>query len=128
MWLERFLDTISQLFPAHLNSGIREALGKLNPDRIYVENVRAVLGVSHERAVKICETAVRQGVFARMVQVLCPDGQAAVEADSEDRLPLTVICWNEEDGHFDEIEMPVAGLQKLVFYRLNDARAASIFK
>lgn len=120
MLLERFLKAISRLIPQKELSGKEALLSELNPDKIYVENVRSILNVSHESAVRICETAVRQGVFRRGVEVVCPDGAVACSADTEEELPPTVHCWTEEDGHSEEVELPTRSLRKTAFYRLND--------
>jgi hypothetical protein len=125
MWFQKFLDIISRLFPVNPLSGVEEELAKLNPDKIYVEQVRSLLNVSHERALWICETATRQGVFSRHVEVYCPDGQAAASAPTESELPLTVMCWHEEDGDNEEIEMSTRELKKLTFYKLNDSESAT---
>lgn len=98
--------------------GNPEDLAKLDPDKIYVENVRAALRVSTERAQLFCETAVRQGVFERFIEVLCPDGVAAKSAPTEADLPATVHCWMEHNGELEEVELPTATLSKTVFYRL----------
>lgn len=117
---EKFLKTIRAIFPSDPQDVARfeEALTKLNPDKIYVENVRSLLDISHERASKLCEIAVRQGVFERRVEVLCPDGTVAASASSESLLPVTVQCWVEEDGHYEQNEHSTAVLQKMIYYRL----------
>lgn len=76
--------------------------------------------MSHESAKRICETAVRQGVFERRVEVMCPDGVVAASADSEANLPATVQCWHEEQGHLEAEELPTKDLEKTIFYRLID--------
>lgn len=97
-----------------------EVLARLNPDKFYIENVRSILGVSHSAAAQICETAVRQGVFERRIEVICPDGAVAASADIESHLPTTVTCWHEEAGHLQREELPTKDLEKVTFYRLND--------
>lgn len=124
MLFQRFLNTISNVIPERL-MGDMDALSKLNPDKFYVENVRAVLGVSTGTAQRLCDTAVRQGTFRRFVEVVCPDGSVAASADSEAQLPETVTCWSEHNGHYDEITMPTRDLTKTVFYRLSDEENAS---
>lgn len=81
-----------------------EELAALNPERIYVENVRSILNVSHARARRICETAVRRGMFRRQVLVLCPDGSVGASAPDESQLPPRTRCWVEVDGNL-ELEM-----------------------
>jgi hypothetical protein len=117
----RLLQTISQLIPVHaLSDREVQLLAALNPDKFYVENVRSILGVSHKSAQLICETAVRQGLFERRIEVICPDGAAAASADIEEHLPPTVRCWHREDGLLEPEDIRTETLQKAVFYRLNE--------
>src|SRR5205823_908851 len=106
MWLTKLLDIISHVVPLNPISGIEELITRLNPDKIYVENVRSLLGVPHRLAVTVCETAVRQGFFSRGVEVLCPDGTVAASAEREEELPSSVNWWTQEDGHDTEIHLP----------------------
>lgn len=113
----KFLDTISRFVPAP-PSGVQDAIARLDPHKIYLENVRSMLGVSSRQARTICESAVRQGVFERKVEIVCPDGSVAVSTDAESELPKTVRCWREEDGAFELTEMDTNALRKTVFYTL----------
>jgi hypothetical protein len=123
MWFEKFLSTMAKRFPAKQLS--RDALAQLNPEKIYIENVRSLLDVSYSNAVEILEDGIRQGWLSSGVEVRCPDGSVAAIAGSEDELPQTVTCSQEEDGHPEEVELPTRSLSKVKFYRLND-RATSI--
>jgi hypothetical protein len=116
--LTRFFDTISRFVPGDpLLGGNVEAIAKLNPDKIYVENVRSALSISTGMAERICETAVRQGLFDRYVEVMCPDNSVATSAPTEAELPPTVHYWQEENGELHDVELPTATLSKTVFYR-----------
>lgn len=95
-------------------------LSALNTDKFYAENVRHILGVPYAIAVGICETAVRQGIFERRVEVLCPDGAVAASADKEIHLPITVRCWHKDGGFVEQEEIQTKTLEKVVFYRLNE--------
>jgi hypothetical protein len=115
----KFLKIISAVFPSRLTEKNAKLLSQLNPSRIYVENVRSLLGVSHAEAVRILETAVRQGVFEKRIGVLCPDGEIAASAESEKNLPFQVECLQEdEDGYPEETSIPTESLKKVIFYRL----------
>lgn len=119
--LERLFQIISKITPTpRLSEKEAEMLAKLNPDKFYVENVRSILGVSNAVAVQICETAVRQGVFERRVEVICPDGSVAASAETESALPETVRCWHEEDGLVESERLPTKQLEKAAFYRLHE--------
>ena len=117
MSLTKFLETINKFIPVDVLSGKEYALAKLDPDKIYIENIRSILNVSHRRAITICETAVRQGAFQRGVEVVCSDGSVVASSDSEDNLPPSVYCWKEEDGHSEQIEVATSSLSKIIFYR-----------
>jgi hypothetical protein len=121
---QRFFEKISSLLPDGALTGNTEALARLNPDKIYLENVRSVLGVSSKSAKRICDTAVRQGFFRKYVEVVCPDGAAAASAQFEKDLPETVRCWKEEGGNYEEVYIPTRELSKTVFYCLNDEAAS----
>lgn len=113
MWLSEFWQRIRELLPPGIPESAAAELAALNPDRIYLENVRSILGVSSARAKNVCDTAVRRGVFIRRFQVLCPDGTVAITADRESDLPQVVRCWHDEE----EFEMvPTRGLQRLEVY------------
>jgi hypothetical protein len=116
--LTRFLDTISKIVPGDPFAGREEAIAQLNPDKIYLENVRSALGVSTRKAQQIIETAVRQGVFQPFIEVICPDGAVAASARTESELPGKVRCWKEEDGNLQEEEVATETLKKVTFYRL----------
>lgn len=119
MLFEKFLRTISEHLGDPL-SGREDELTRLNPDKFYAENVRSLLDVSAGAAQQICETAVRQGLFRRGIELLCPDGSVAKTADTEAQLPPTVSCWVERDGDLEEQHFNKTDLRRLTFYRLID--------
>jgi len=93
-----------------------EKLAGLNPDRIYVENVRALLGTSTWIAKMVCETAARRGLLKKHVQVMCPDGSVALSLADDSQLPEFVRCWQEVDGEYEEQTLRTKLLNKLEFY------------
>ena len=117
--LMKFFDAITSLFQVDPVRGKEAAIASLDPEKIYLENVRSVLGVSTTAARRICDTAVRRGLFQSRVEVVCPDGTVAKVADSEDELPETLNCWVEQGGEFSQVEHRTEALTKVVFYRFN---------
>jgi hypothetical protein len=93
-----------------------QALSQIDPRRIYVENIRAVLGSSVWVAKLICETAVRQGIFVKRIQVMCPDGAVALTVLSADEIPPTVPCRREVDGETEESIECSDRLDRIEFY------------
>jgi len=116
MPLPKLSSIISKLFATpELSQERINALSQLNPQRIYVENVRSVLGVNTAEATKLCETAYHQGLFSKGIEVRCPDGTVAA-ASTEHTIPSTVHCWVEENGHLEEKELSAGELEKVNFY------------
>jgi hypothetical protein len=125
-WFRRFLQTISDLVAPNPLGGKDAALAKLDPQHIYLENVRSIFNVSAEQAQQMCDVAVRRGVFRSAIQVICPDGAVAASAPSEDKLPQSVRCWVEQDGEADEVEFPTRKLRKIRVYSLSGEEAFGI--
>ena len=117
--LAKFFDVISRLSPGDPLDGKEEALTQLNPQKIYLENVRSLLGVSARAAQQVCDSAVRRGVFQKRVEVVCPDGSVAASAEVESALPEKVKCLVEEDGGFHYEEHHTKSLRKCTFYQFN---------
>jgi hypothetical protein len=118
--LTKLFQVISQVAPVPgLSEKEAKLLSALNPEKFYIENVRSIMDISYANAFQICETAVRQGLFLRGVEVKCPDGAVAASANSEAELPEIVRCWHLEGGHYEAEELPTRDLQKSTFYRLN---------
>lgn len=117
MSLKKFLLRISGKLPVGVVLNM-DALQQLDPYRIEVENVRSVLRVPRAIAQSICDIAVRQGVFLKLIAVECPDGSDGAEAAVESDLPETVTCYETENGFVREVELQTRSLRKVTFYRL----------
>ena len=117
MWWKKFLNIISDALPPQPAPNLLDNLVKLNPDKFYVENVRSILNVNHNRAVEVCSVGVQQGIFQQCIEILCPDGSVAKTAVSEQDLPATVLCIEEIDGDYIEQEYAIQDLKRTIFYR-----------
>jgi hypothetical protein len=106
------------MLPVKVSSERLHQIAKLDPRKIYVENVRSVLGVPTPVARQFCETAVRQGLFTKRVEVMCPDGSSAASAATERDLPAVVRCWDQSNGEYEEQEFRTESLPKTIFYQL----------
>lgn len=96
-----------------------EALKKLNPRRIYVENVRSYLGTTTEVAKLVCEMAVWKGLFEKRYGVLCPNsdecGRIIASYESISDIPETITCEICESND-REFEWSKSDLKVMVFY------------
>lgn len=118
MLFEKFFSAISNWLPATVVVGDIEALRALDPSKIYVENVRAVLNVSRRSALVICESAVDQGLFERGIEARTDNDVVVATAPDEARLPFEVEINVEDDGFADVVTVPMSQLRKVIYYRL----------
>jgi hypothetical protein len=103
MSLENYLNTIEAI----------------NPGKIFVENVRSVLNVSHKRARLYCEMAVLDKVFEKRLGIVCPQcGRIISEFDIHALLPPKISCSVCEHNDEEIFEFETAILQKKVYYKL----------
>lgn len=99
---------------------INKALEKLNPDRIYVENMRYLLGTSNRIAKLVCNIAVRKGYFEKYYALECKNEDCRRIIGSYKKIseiPEVVTCLTcEEDGEF-ESQFSTRELNKIPFYK-----------
>jgi hypothetical protein len=112
----KLFDLIVKVFSPNVPPSTLEKLRRLNPQKIYVEEIRSILDVPFGGARTFCDLAVRKGIFERWIEVRGPDGRAPAEAPTEDELPPVVRCSTGVDD--EEIELMSTDLPKAVFYRL----------
>jgi hypothetical protein len=94
-------------------------VAKLDPNKIYVENIRAAMRTSTKRAQLYCDTAVRQGIFERFVEAIAPDDTVVASAPTQEQLPPTLHRWIEQNGEMEEVILQTVELPKRTFYRLH---------
>lgn len=96
----------------------RAAIEAVDPQRIYVENVRAFFGFPHSIAKLILDLAVREGALERRTGLLCPRYQNIIATLEDGQDPPDqvncLVCESEGDGETHDGR----DLQSIVFYRL----------
>tara|TARA_R100001369_G_scaffold66119_1_gene93267 strand:+ start:32 stop:379 length:348 start_codon:yes stop_codon:yes gene_type:complete len=99
---------------------INKALEELNPDRIYVENMRYLLGTSSRIARLVCNIAVRKGHFEKYYAIECKNENCRRIIGSYKNLseiPDKVTCFLcEEDGE-KESQFSTKELNIIPFYK-----------
>lgn len=121
MSLEGFSRLILERVPAarRFAESRREALGDIDLERIYVENVRAFFGLSYPLARRLLESAARAGALERRIGVLCPHESHIVESfASEESMPESVYCSVCEDEGRESPNHPRSELEQETFYRI----------
>lgn len=114
----KFLQRIADVIPL---AGVPlDRLARLDPDRVYLENVRSLLEVSTFSAKLVCETAVRRGIFIRRTSLICPDGSVAWTGGPEDDPPATLRCWHETEYGPEPEAIARESLRREEFFVLNE--------
>ena len=123
MWLERFLKLIDR---SRFGVAIKKRRQLLEygdtPGRIYVENVRAFLGIPHRAARALCDLAVRQGLFDRCTAIMCPHDERVLlemcdpEGGAE---PVTLSCEVCEALEIEPFEFKLRDCRAMPFYRVH---------
>lgn len=119
MFLERFLGLISSPPVERFVDRKRKIIEGTDPQRIYVENVRAFFGFPTRVARLLLDAAVREGSLERRVGVLCPEDRHIVESfATENDVPESVHCMSCEAEGRDVSDHPKGELGRQTFYRL----------
>ena len=121
MSLQRFLNLIDKTPGIGPFFARREELiERTDPERIYVENVRAFFGIPFKAAQYLCDLAVRQRIFSRKIGVTCPGcGKILLAVNSEDEVPETITCDVCELNERDQYIFTRQELGRIIFYKLN---------
>lgn len=95
-----------------------EAYKKLDPERIYIENIRAFFGISYGIAKLLCEMAVKEGVFGKKYGLVCPNcGRIIKSYDSTKNFPKDLECEICESLDLS-YRFNLANIEVKPFYRL----------
>src|SRR5437868_729384 len=95
MLLEKFSDIIDRSPIGAAVEKRRELINKMDPRRIYPENIRSFFHIPLALAKLACEMAVREGLFEKRVGYLCPndDCQRLLTSTSVDEtLDEMLVC------------------------------------
>jgi hypothetical protein len=121
MLFQRFLNLIDDTVVGKFVARKEELIEQLDPDRIYVENVRSFFGIPSAAARFLCGLAVRDGVFVPWLGLMCPNCERIVlSARSEDEIPSKLLCEVCEMNGCERYEFDRSELKTIVFYKLND--------
>ena len=119
MSLEGFLRLIDSPLIRRFVDRKREAIEAIDPQRIYVENIRAFFGFPHALTRLLLEVAVREGALERRIGVLCPHDMHIVESfSSEEAVPEFVSCLACEAHGREHPDHPRDDLARQTFYKL----------
>jgi hypothetical protein len=95
-----------------------QQIDETDPNRIYVENVRAFFGIPYVIARSLCEIAEREGVFVKKIGLRCPSCDRIIESYFEESdIPIEIRCETcdlmERESLFQTTKM-----RRIAFYVL----------
>jgi len=97
---------------------------RLNPGKIYVENIRSIFGVSRVDARTWCEMAVSAHLFERRIGLVCPNqscnGRIIADFNSYNSIPDEISCSTCEVEGNETSTYKTANLSKVEFYKLRE--------
>ena len=121
-----FFEKLSRIFDKLASWSLARKMRRLhlqgiNPQKFYVEEVRALMHTSTHTAQTLCENGVRGGIFEKHVELLDPTTHRTVAtANSEEEFPLKIIIEPGLDHEDDEPqEVPRSRLTTMVYYSLS---------
>jgi hypothetical protein len=121
MLLQKFLNLIDETPIGRAVSRKEELIDQLDPERIYVENVRSFFGVPFGIAQLLCEMAVRERLFLRRYGVMCPYcDRIIVSVKSEKDIPDRLLCEVCERNERDRYEYSRSECALATYYKLNE--------
>lgn len=121
MSLIKFLQIIEKSPVGKFFESKLHLIGKLNPDRIYVENIRAIYNLPTFAAKFFCEMAVVEGVFKKGIGVECLNSSCEriiLSVSSEKQIPQNLNCQNCEMLEMDRFEFDKSELHIITYYQL----------
>lgn len=99
---------------------LKNAIHSLDPDRIYVENVRSILNVNSRLAKIVCNLAVKKGYFKRYYAVECKNdscGRIIESFEEKEEIPSELHCYICKDDGLEKTSFKKEELKTIVFYQ-----------
>jgi hypothetical protein len=123
MLFEKFLNLIDHTFIGSIIGKKMDIIENTDPDRIYVENIRAFYNLPFSAAKTFCEIAVRENIFKKKIALFCPndDCRRVIKSyDAAEKQDETVICLQCQLKENDNFCFETKNLKKEIFYQLQD--------
>lgn len=98
-----------------------DALNNIDPDRIYVENIRAFFGIPSILARLFCEMAVKQGYFVKKIAICCPNKdceRVIITVNRVAEIPEEISCLVCEANEASKYNFPIDEVERIEFYQL----------
>tara|TARA_R110002049_G_scaffold240328_1_gene413695 strand:- start:6466 stop:6804 length:339 start_codon:yes stop_codon:yes gene_type:complete len=96
-------------------------LSEIDPERIYVENVRSFFNFSTKFTRILCEMAVKEGFFRKMYGATCPNCSRIIKSySSKSSIQEFIFCETCKDLGEDSFSFNKNEIEIIEFYQLVD--------
>jgi hypothetical protein len=99
-----------------------ELLSHIDPERIYVENVRSFFNIQHQVARFFCEMAVKQKFFEKKYGIVCPNDDChriITSINKISELPTEIKCEHCELMERDNYIFKPLEADLILYYKLS---------
>jgi hypothetical protein len=123
MLFEKFLNLIERTPIGSIIENKLNIIEKTDPDRIYVENIRAFYNLPYVVAKTLCEQAVREKIFKKKIAIICPndDCKRVIKSyDFDETQDQTITCVQCESRENEKYQFDIKELKQEIFYQLQD--------
>jgi hypothetical protein len=121
MSFERFFSLIDTTWIGNYIEKKREIIENTDPQRIYIENIRAFFNMPFSLAKFFCELAVKEKVFNKKIGILCPNENCEriiQSCDIDEQINETIVCIQCELMEKVEYRFKADELERITFYQL----------
>lgn len=115
----KFLEIIDNSFVGRIVNGKLNVLKDIDPDRIYVEKIRAFYGLPFPIAKFLCDMAVQQGYFSKHIGIECPNEGRLMKVFSDVKdVPEVLECFNCQVLDRERYVFKTSDCAHIEFYKL----------
>jgi hypothetical protein len=116
-----FYQIIDKTFIGKIIDRRIKVLETLNPDRIYVENVRQFYNIPFRAAQIWCDLAAKQRIFKKKIGIECVNCRRIIATiNNFSELPETIHCDICEEHENVECDFKPTKENTIIYYQLND--------
>lgn len=123
MLLSRFFQIIDNSFIGRFINKKISLIDQLNPDRIYIENIRAFYNMPYFAAKIFCDMAVAEGVFRKKIGIECSNddcGRIVLSVTKTSEIPDEIKCSTCELLERDKYIFSKSEIRTITYYQLVD--------
>lgn len=121
MLFKKFLNLIDQTPFRSIVDKRLDIIEKTDPERIYVENIRAFYNLPRFAAKALCELAIKERIFRKKYGLVCPndDCKRIIRSyDQNEEIDEEITCLPCQLDEHEQATFNSSDLEKVEYYQL----------